>query len=91
MRGEGLGEKKFAIGAIENVEKAVAIGLEEEFAGVAIEIRVEEHGNFSGVPIVKIEGRELEMPLEFSSVGVESEDAIGVEVIAFAAGAVVGG
>ena len=86
-----MAKRKFAVGAIEHIEETVAIGVEEKFARFAVEIGVEEDGDFGGVPIVEIEGSELEIPLEFAGVGIEGDDGIGIKIFAFAFGAVVGG
>ncbi len=91
MSGKGFCKEKFSVGAIEHVEEAVAIGVEEKFARFTVEIDVEKDGDFGGVPIVEIEWSELEIPLEFAGVRIEGEDGIGIEIVAFAAGAVVGG
>ena len=91
LGGVRFGEEKFSVGAIEDVEEAVAIGVKEKFARLAVEIGVQEDGDFGGVPIVEIERSELEIPLEFAGVRVEGDDGIGIEICARAFGAVVGG
>lgn len=86
---EGLAEEELAVGAVEDVEKAIAIGVKEEFAGLALVGGVDEDVGFGGVPVVGVVGGELVIPLELAVGGVEGEDGVGVEVVT-AAIAVVG-
>src|SRR5581483_1345592 len=88
---EGLGDQDFAGEAVEDVEEAVAIALQEELAGLAAEVGVDKDGRFGGIPIVEVVRGELVIPLELAGGGVERDDGGGVEVVAFAFVAVVVG
>ena len=88
---ERLGEKQLSVRAIEHVEESVAIGLDHQLARLTLPVGVDQHRRFRGVPIPKIVRRELVIPLELSGLGVESQDAVGVKVVALALVAVVFG
>src|ERR1700687_2420924 len=76
------GREKFAVGAVENVQKAVAVRFYQEFARLPLVHGIHENGSFRGVIVKKIVGRELEIPFEFAGLGIQGEYAIGIEIIA---------
>ncbi len=86
---EGLGEEELAGGPVEDVEEAVAIGMEQEFRGLALVSGVDQDVGFGGVAVFQVVRGELVVPLEGAGLGIEREDAVGVEVVAGAV-AVVG-
>ena len=86
---ERFGEKHFAGGAVQDVEKPVAVAVQKEFPRRPTEGRVDQHRRLSGVPIVKIVRSELVMPLQFSGRRVQGEDRRRVEIVAFPFGAIV--
>ena len=80
---ERVAANELAGRAIEHVEKAVAIRPEHELAARSAGGRqVDEHGNLHGVVVVIVVRRELEVPLELARVGVERDDAVGVQIVA---------
>ena len=79
---EGLGEEQLAVGPVEDVEEAVAIGMEQKFGRLAVVSGVDQDVGFGGVAIVQVVRRELVVPLEVAGLGIEREDAVGVEVVA---------
>ena len=79
---EGLGQKHFAIGPVEHVEEAVAIGVQQQFGRLALVDGVDQDVGFGGIAILQIVRRELIVPLEIAGLGVERENAVGVEVVA---------
>ena len=81
---ERLGVKELAVGAIEHVEEAVAIGHHHDLARLAGDREVGEHRNLVRVPVVRVVRRELEVPLQRAGVGVERDERARVEVVALA-------
>ena len=79
---ERSSREKRAIGAIEHVEKAVAVRFYNEFSPLTAESGIDEDGSFDGVVVEQVVRRELEIPFELAGVRIEREDAIGVEVVA---------
>ena len=75
-------EQELAVGAVEHVEVAVAIGLHEQLARPALPGRVDEHERLLRVVVVHIVRRELEMPLQLSGLRIERDDRIGIQVVA---------
>ncbi len=70
-----FGLQQFSIGAIEQVEKSIPVGLHERLYRAAIQGHVYWNRIRHRVPIVHIVRRELVVPLEFSCVGVERHNA----------------
>ena len=85
---KGNGGEKLSVGAIEDVKKSVTIRLEQQFSRLALINGIDEHGSFGGVIVVEIVGRELKIPFHLAGVGVDREDASGVEIVAGARPAV---
>ena len=81
----GRAEQHLSIRAIEHVEEAVAIRLQQQLARLALEHRVDEHRRLLRVPVPQIVRRELIVPAQLSGFRVEREDRIRVEVVALAA------
>src|SRR5258705_3813308 len=79
---EWSGREKRAIGAIEHIQKAVAVGLYNEFSRLTAESAVHKDGSFDGVVVEQVVRRELEIPFELAGVRIEGKQAIGVEVVA---------
>ena len=53
-RAEGRGEQALAVGAVEHEEVAVARGLHQHLARLAVKVAVDQHGRFDGVPVVGV-------------------------------------
>src|SRR4029077_7518626 len=66
----------------QNVIETVSISPEHHLAGAAVPTHIGENGDLNGVIIVGVVRRELKIPLQLSGIGIESQNAIGVEVIA---------
>ena len=86
-----VAEQKFAVGAIEYVEETVAVGLKQEFSGLALPVRVDQRRRFLRVPVPDVVGRELEMPFQFARLGVQRHDRNSSTVVADAIVAVSSG
>ena len=71
--------------AIQDEEVAVAAGLSEQFAFLAVDLAVDQNRRFVGIPVVRVVRRRLEIPGHLSGVGIQRDDRLGVEVVAFAA------
>src|SRR5437879_2274125 len=74
--------QKLARLPIQHVIEPVPIGLRQEFAFAAAELRIKEHQRFVGIPIVNVMRRELEIPLHLSVVWIERENRASVEIVA---------
>ena len=68
--------------AIEHVEEAVAVGLQQELARLPLPLRVHQHERLLRVVVVHVVRRELEVPLALPGLGVERHHRIRVEVVA---------
>ena len=80
--------QQLAVGAVEGVEEAVAVGEEQRLPRHAVDGHVGQHRHLRRVPVVHVVRRELVVPLEHAGVGVERDDRVGVEVVALAVVAV---
>ena len=75
-------EQELAVGAIEHVEEAVAVGLHQQLARLALPRRVDQRRRLLRVVVPHVVRRELEVPLQRAGLRVERDDRIGVEVVA---------
>src|SRR5260370_12246801 len=78
----GLSLQKFAVGAVQHVEEAVAIGLNHQLARFAFPHGIDQRGWRHGVEVMHVMGRELEVPLQPASLWIERHDRVGIEIIA---------
>src|SRR5215471_15501194 len=69
--------KKFSIGAINHVKKAVTVCLQDEMA-VAV---IHKHGNLRCIVIVLVVLGELEMPFQLAVVWIERQQRIAVKIV----------
>ena len=81
-RNEGLDDEVLAGDAVEGDKEAVARGLCEQLARFAVDDTIEEDWRGGVVEVVGVVRRDLKVPLQFSSVGVESDDGFGPEICA---------
>src|SRR5439155_27362294 len=79
---ERSGREKRAIGAIEHVEKAVAVRFYDEFSRLTAESGIDEDRSFDGVVVKQVVRSELEIPFELAGVRIEGKQAIGIKVVA---------
>src|SRR5882724_6463475 len=75
------GGEELAAFSIQNVEKSVTVCLHQEFSGLPLIGGVDQDGRFGGIVIVEIMGSELEIPFQLAVIGIEGENAVGVEVV----------
>src|SRR5882762_8281141 len=78
---KGSGGEKLPVFSIQNVEKSVTVCLHQEFSGLPLIGGVDQDGRFGGIVIVEIMGSELEIPFQLAVIGIEGENAVGVEVV----------
>ena len=81
---KGITGEELSVRAIEDIKEPVTIRPHHELARAAVPIRIDQNGDLRRIVIVRIVGRELKKPLELAGIGSESDDGIGVKVIAFA-------
>ncbi len=67
---------------VEDVVEGVAVGDEHELARSPGHLRVEQHRDLVGVPVVGVVGGELEVPAHAARLPVERHERAGVEVVA---------
>ena len=89
MLDERLRQQQLAVGAIEDVEEAVAVGVQHQLARLALPVRVDQHRRLRRVPVPQIVRRELVVPLQLAVGALQREDAAGIEVVPLAIVAVV--
>ena len=68
-----LGGKELSGGSIQHVIERIAIGESQQFARLAANDAIDEHGYIRRVVIMRIVRSELEVPLQLSGVGVQSD------------------
>jgi len=61
-------------------KKSVAARLRHQFARPSVNVHVEQHGNLSGVPIVGVVRRALEIPCHFAVFRIQGNDRRRIEV-----------
>src|SRR6185437_1683168 len=74
---------------IDYVIKRVAVGLRQKLSRLSVDRLVEQHGDLNRIPIMRVVRRVLEIPFHFSSVGIDGQQRIRVEVVAFPVVAIV--
>ena len=79
---ELLAKQKFAIRAIENVEKTVSVGMQKKLSILAAIFCVHQDVGLGCIPIVNIVRSELVIPLQLSGTGIERQNAIRKQVVA---------
>ena len=72
-----LGKDKLPVCAIENVKHSVTVGLHEQLLLLARDGSISQNQVFIGVPVVRVAGRELVMPLSFASCRIQRDDGTG--------------
>src|SRR6266851_7670260 len=73
--------EQFAVGAIDDVKEAVAIGLRDEMLAAG----VDHDGHLRSVPIVFVVFGVLKIPVQLAGIGVERKQRVAVEIVAGAA------
>ena len=68
--------------AVEDVVEGVPVGGHHQLARLAFPFGVQQHLDLVGVPVMRVVGRELEVPDHLPGVGIEGEQAVRVEVVA---------
>src|SRR2546430_993026 len=73
--------EKFSVGAVQDIEIAVAIRFEEQLSLLAMVAGIDQDGSLRRVVVKEVVRRKLKIPFELSRVGVQGEDTIGIEVV----------
>jgi hypothetical protein len=81
---ERRGLQQFPVRTVQNIKKAVAIGVQQQLSFLAMKSPVDEHQGLVRVPVVKIVRSELEMPDQLTGLGVERQIAVRIKVVAAA-------
>ena len=75
-------------GPVQHEEIAVARSLHHHLARLAVEIGVHQHGDFVGVPVVGIVGRDLKSPYQLSRIRIQRHNAACPRIVAGPRGAI---
>src|SRR6185503_5660267 len=67
-------QEQLAVGAIEHIEKSVAVGLQQQLSRLTLPQRIHQGGRFGGIPIPYIVRRELKIPFELPGLSVQGYD-----------------
>ena len=78
----GIGRQQFAVGAVEHVEEAVAVGVHQDLGGLALDVDVGEHHLGDRVIVERIVRRELVVPFDLAGLRLQREHRAGVEIVA---------
>ena len=81
---ERLAVEELAVLAVQAVEVAVAVRLDQRLDPLAVAVDVDQHGLVDAVVVPDVVGAVLEVPLVCAVVRVECQDRAGVEVVALA-------
>src|SRR6185437_10577303 len=81
---EGLSTEKFAVAAVQHIQKAIAIGLYQQLARLALPGRIDQNRNLRGIVVVQIMRGELEVPHQLAVVWIERQHGVAVEVVTIA-------
>ena len=73
--------EKFSIRPVEHVVEAIPVGLQQQFPGPPSEVSVHQDRRLVRIPIMRVMRHELEIPLHLSRIGIEREDAIGIQIV----------
>ena len=65
-----------------DVEEPVAIGLQQQLARPSLPLRIHQHRRLRGVPVPQIVRRELVVPLQLAGLGIQRQDAVGIQIVA---------
>src|SRR5579864_1443342 len=74
--------QKSSIGPVENIEKAIPVGLYQQASPRAALLRIHQDRGFIRIVVVQIVRRELEVPFQFARIGVESQHASRIKIVA---------
>src|SRR5262249_40410409 len=78
---ETLRQQEFAAVSVQQIVEAVTSRPRHQAALLASEWAIKQHRNLRGVPIMRVVGRELVIPLELAGIGIEGEHGARVEVV----------
>src|SRR5206468_7586403 len=81
---EPLREQQLSVGAIEDVEKAVPVRMQQELSLLPTKPTGDEDIWLGRIPIVNIVRRELVVPLQCAGGRIEREDTVGEQIVAAA-------
>src|SRR5262249_13267638 len=83
------GLEELAVLAVERVVKAVAIGVRQELAVLAVHLAVDDDLRARRVVVAVVVGGVLEVPRYLAGRGIESDRAVGEEIVAGTVGGIV--
>ena len=72
---------ELSVGAIQNVVEAVAVGLRDHLAHLAIDVDIVELGDGNSVIVPTFVGDRLEVPLQLAGIDIERNDGARVQIV----------
>ena len=84
LPGIGMPKQKLAVGAVQNIEKAVAVSLNHQLARLPFPNSIDERWRSHGVIVMHIVRGELEMPLQLARRWIKRNHRVGVKIVALA-------
>ena len=73
--------QQLPVGPVQHIEKAVAIGLNQQLARRALPVDIHQHRRLRGIPIENIVRGELVMPLQLPGRRIQCQNRAGIQVI----------
>ena len=77
----GVPDQEFAVGPVEHIKMAVAVGVHQQLALLAAPDAIDEHHVLYRIPVVAVIRRELIVPFQLAGVGVESDHRVAEQVV----------
>src|SRR5437899_11221193 len=76
--------EEFSIGAVQNVERPSAIGLDKQSSRLLPVVRVDQDGSLRSVVVIQVVRRKLKIPFELSRIRVQGQNTSGVKIVPMA-------
>ena len=85
---ERTAQEHLPVRAIEHVEEAVAIGLQQQFARRSLERGINQQQRLLRIPVPQIVRRELKVPAKLARLRVERDNRVRIQVVSLTAAAI---
>ena len=85
---ERTAQEHLSVRAIEHVEEAVAVGLQQQFARRALERRVYQQQRLLRIPVPQIMRRELKVPAKLARLRVERDNRVRIQIVSLTSAAI---
>lgn len=85
---KGRRPQELASAPVQNIEKSVAVGLQEQVTCASIFFDVHQHGCLISVVVIDVVRSELEIPFQLPGSGIDGENACRIKIVAGPHGAI---